>query len=326
MDAARNVRQSCPTLALAGLLSSVPGFLVAANASEPLDVPAAANMPEEQEAAERYVAQIKMLLATRIVPGLQRGILRVATSRPPALTVEITDDPSPYNIGAKVDANGALIVRLSLGYVTMHDAALDAVALSSVLREPINFRRYLNYQLKVARENYWHRAVGATPRHAMTFAEFVGLDQLAIQAIYARRDLRESRNLVESESLSWAIAYLLVRADSRLGGASPLPIDQTGMAAARIVAASGGFPVPPFATAMHLAEITRGPAGALDERAVLCRAALLMENGVVGLHTDTDWRERLGRDAFLQDRVAEIRAQIAAIRHDGGCVSPEVIA
>lgn len=325
MDAARSIRQSCPTLALAGLLSAVPGSMAAADANYPSDLAATADVTEEQAAASRYVAQLRTLLATWIVPGLQRGILLVAASRPPALTVEITDDPSPYNIGAEVNADGAFTVRLSLGYMTMHDAALDAVALSAVLGETRSFRRYLNYQLQVARENYWHRTVGATPRHAMTFAEFVGLDRHLAEAIYARRDWRESRDRVEVESLGWVIAYLLVRADARLGGAPPLPIAQTGTAAARLAAASGWFPVPPFATAIHLAEITRGPADALDERAVTCRAMLLMENGVAGLHADANWRERFGRDAVLQRRVAEIRSQIATLLHDGDCVSAEIM-
>jgi hypothetical protein len=312
-------------LALAGLLGAVPGSMAAANANDPNDVVATAEVPEEQAAAERYVVQLRTLLETSIVPGLRRGILLVAATRPPKLTVEVSDDPSPYNVGAEFNVDGTFTVRLSLGYMTMHDAALDAVALSAVLRNPGSLRRYLIYQLQVARENYWHRAVGATPRHAMTFAEYIGLDRLAVQAIYSRGDWRESRNRVEAESLGWAIAYLLVRADSRLGGALPLASDQPGTATARLAAASGWFPVPPFATALHLAEVTRGPAEALDERALLCRATLLMENGIAGLNADANWRERLERDAVLQGRVTEIRTQIAAVRHDSECVSAEVI-
>ncbi|MGH8136235.1 MAG: hypothetical protein ACRER4_07785 [Steroidobacteraceae bacterium] len=283
-------------------------------------------MSEQQAAAERYVAQLKALLAKWIVPGLRRGILRTAASRPPALKVEVTDDAAPYNVGVKIDANGSLTVRLSLGYVTMHDAALDAVGLSAVLGRPRDLRPYLLYQLQRARENYWSRAGGGDPPHAMTFAEYFSLDPDVVQAMYARRDWRGSRARVEVDSLGWAIAYLLIRADVKLGGTPQLSLFQDGRAAANLAAASGWFPVPPFATALHLAEITRGPAAAWDERALLCRTALLIEGGVASLHADATWSERIRQDAVLQGRVAEISSQIAAVRHDGACEPAEVMA
>ena len=326
MRAVRSVMRPWATIALAGFLSAMPESISAEYANGPHDATATAVVSEQQAAADRYVAQLRALLATWIVPGLRRGILRTAGSRPPALTVEVTDDPAPYSVGVKIDADGSLTVRLSLGYMTMHDAALDAVALSAVMRRPRGLREYLFYQLQVARENYRRRAGDEVPRHAMVFAEYVSLDPDEMQPMYARRDWRGSRARVEVESLGWAIAYLLIRADARLGGTPPLSLPQDGRAAANLAASSGWFPVPPFATALQLAEITRGPAAAWDERALLCRTALLIEDGVAGLHADATWHERIGQDAVLQGRVAEISSQIAALRHDGACVSAVVMA
>src|SRR5687767_4272034 len=77
------------------------------------------------------------------------------------LTIEVTEDPSPYDIGARIDADGALIARLSIGYLTMHDAALDAVTLSDALQRPRELRPYLMYQLQLAHDNQQRRARGA---------------------------------------------------------------------------------------------------------------------------------------------------------------------
>lgn len=324
LNTAQSVWRLSPTIVLAGLLSSMPGSISDANAGDPHPATAFADMSEEQAAAKRYVARVTSLLATRIVPGLRRGILRVAASRPSALTVEVIDDPSPYRVGVKLDAAGSLTVRLSLGYLTMHDAALDAVALSAVMRGPRDLCGYLLYQLQVARENYRRRAQREAPRHAMTFAEFAGLDPMMAQAIYAQDNWRASRERVEVESLGWAIAYLLVRADAKLGRTPQSPITQDGAAATRLAAASGWFPVPPFATALHLAEITQAPTDAWDERALLCRAIRLTDSGVASLRADATWAQRLEQDAVLKSRVADIRSQIATMRHDRGCVPAEV--
>lgn len=320
MDPAGSVTRPWPTIALAGLLSAAPGSRVA-NAHDPHDVSATADLPEEQAAAQRYVDHLRVFLETRIIPGIRRGILSTATSRPPALTVEVTDDPSPYNLGTKVDPNGSLNVRLSIGYVTMHDAALDAVALSGVLQRPQALRRYIMYQLQLARENHGLRVRGARPRHAMTFAEFVGLDPGIARAIFAQPEWQRSRDRVQADSLGWAVAYLLVQADPRLAGSSSLQTARDGVGVARLAAASGWFPVPPVASALGIAAIERSTAAAFDERALLCRAARLMQSGVAVLHTDTPWRSQLKRDVSVQNRVAEIRAQIASMRRDGSCAA-----
>lgn len=326
MHPARSEMRPWPTIALAGILSAAPESISAEPANDPQVAAAPAVESGQKAAAERYIAHLHTLLATWIVPGLRRGILHTAASRPPALKVEVMDDDAPYNVGVKIDAGGSITVRLSLGYLTTHDAALDAVGLSAVLGRPRDLRQYLLYQLQVARANYWYRAEGEDPRHAMTFAEYVRLDPEMVRATFARRDWRGSRARVEVESLGWAIAYLLIRADARLGGTPSFSLSEDSRAAARLAAASGWFPVPPFATALQLADIARGPAAAWDELALLCRTALLLEGGVAGLHEDSTWSERVRHDAALQRRVAEILSQISALRRDGACVSAEVVA
>ena len=92
-----------------------------------------------------------------------------------------------------------------------------------------------------------------------------------------------------------------------------------------MAAASGWFPVPPVATALGIAEIERSGT-AFDERALLCRAAQLVEAGVV--HVSTNTPEGLGpeHDDVLQKRIAEIRAQIANMRRDGACAPDGTVA
>jgi hypothetical protein len=276
---------------------------------------------EEQAGPEQYVANLRALLENRIVPALRRAIVETAVSRPPSLTVEVTEDPSPYDVGAKLDADGSLKVRLTLGYTTMHDAALDAVMLSAPLHRSLALRPYLIYQLLTARENYAHRARGEPTRHAMTFAEFAGLDPDVIRSVYAKREWRISRDHIEVESLGWIVAYLLVRADPKLGGTLSFPTSPEGAAAARLAAASDWFPVPPFATAFQLADVVRSPERNWDGRALLCRAALFMESGVTAFKVNARWRARLQQDEPLQRRLATIRSDIAEMRRDGGCTS-----
>ena len=86
-----------------------------------------ADAADERAAFDSYIANYQTIIATRIVPGLKRGILETATSRPRTLAVVVTDDPSPFNISTQVGPDDSLTVRLSLGYLTIHDAALDAV-------------------------------------------------------------------------------------------------------------------------------------------------------------------------------------------------------
>jgi hypothetical protein len=284
----------------------------------PAAVPDAA---EEQAAAEQYVANLHALLEERVVRALRRAIVETAASRPSSLSVEVTEDPSPYNVGAKLDADGSLKVRLTLGYTTMHDAALDAVMLSAPLHQSQALRPYLVYQLLTARENYARRARGEPARRAKTFAEFAGLDRDVIRPVYARREWRAERDRVEVESLGWIVAYLLARADPKLGGSLSFPTSPPGRAAARLAAASDWFPVPPFATAFQWADVVRSPVRAWDGGALLCRAALFMESGVAAFKVDGRWQARLQQDESLQSRLAKIRSDIIEMRRDARCTS-----
>lgn len=294
---------------LVGLLGAAADF--APRAAVAQDAPLS-----QAEAAAQYVANLRRLLETRVLPDLQRGILETASSRPPALTLDMTDDPSPYNVESNVTPDGSLSVRLSLGYVTLHDAALDAVALSAVLNNPRDLNRYLLYQLRLAHENHRRRAQGAGAHRAKTFADFIGLEPQITQRIFAQREWRLSRDRVQVDSLGWTVAHLLVRADPKLAGSAPLP---RGAGAARLAAASGWFPVPPVATALEMAVIARSPAALFDARAALCDAAGLMDAGISAIRSSSS-----GRDAGAQSRIAEIRAQTDRMRRDGQCASGAV--
>lgn len=306
---------------MARLLAGFCGAALAAHFA-PRDATAQTARVAEGEAAAQYVTNLRRLLETRVLPDLKRGILEISASRPPALTLDMTDDPSPYNIGSKVAPDGSLTVRLSIGYVTLHDAALDAVALSAVLNKPRDLNRYLFYQLRLAHENHWRRAQGTSAGRASTFAEFIALEPEDTQRILARHAWRLSRDRVQVDSLGWTVAHLLVQADPRLAGTAPLP---SGGGAARLAAAAGWFPVPPFSTALGLAAIERSPLVPLDERAALCRAADLMDAGISTLYARPSGRTD-GRDANERSRAANIRAQIARMRRDGRCASGAITA
>lgn len=278
--------------------------------------------PTESDAAAQYVANLKRLLEEHIVPGLRRAIPEVSSSRPPALRIDVIADASPYSIDSQVAPDGSLTVRLSIGYVTLHDAALDAVALSAALNRPQDLDRYLQYQLRLAQENHRRRMQRASALHAMTFPEFIRLDARVAQQIYAQRAWRRSRDHVQVDSLGWTVAHLLVRADPKLAGTALLPV---GAGEARLAAAAGWFPVPPFATALGMATIERSPAGPLDERAALCHAADLMDAGLSTQYTHPSGQTE-ERDANERSRVANIRAQIARMRRDGRCASGAITA
>ncbi len=281
---------------------------------------ASTDATEEQAAAESYIANLNALIATRIIPDIRRGVIAAAKTRPPGLTIEVTDEPSPYRIGARVDPNGALRVRLSIGYMTMHDAALDAVALSAALSLPEQLRSYLPYQLARARVNELRQVRGESRQRAMNFAQFAQIDPKLTRALLAQSAFRQQRDRVEVDSLGWVIAYLLVRVDPRLGGASS-PLMHDGRAAARLAASSGWFPVPPIATALGLAEMSRSTSAQASERKTLCRAANLVEDGVRTLKTNEPWRSRVGHELTLRRQVTDIQSGIARMRHDGHCES-----
>jgi hypothetical protein len=274
---------------------------------------------DQPRSARQYVENFRTLLDRRIVPALRHGILKTATSRPPSLVIEVMDDPSPYDIGAKRAADGALTVRLSVGYLTLHDAALDAVTMAGALNRPRDLQRYLIYQLAWAHASYRN----GTPVEAISvplpFDRFIGLDKQASDALFGRRELRDARVHIEIESLGWTIAYLLVQADPQLVGRSETTIDMGGTGAARLAASSGLFPVPPFATALDVAAIDQSAEGDWNPRVALCRAASLIEGGVEVLRADSVWRARSLQHRDLQRQVLEINTQIEAMRRDGGC-------
>jgi hypothetical protein len=276
---------------------------------------------DEGEAARRFVAHLEAVIAESIVPGIRRGVLAKSTTRRPALRVEVTDDPSPYHVGARVDSDGSMRVRLSLGYVTLHDAALDAVALSASLNRPEQLRIYLSYQLALARANEHRQASGSRRYRAMSFAEFARLDGKDTEALFSQDSFQRKRAQVEVNSLGWVVAYLLVKLDPRLAGASSSVLTRDGRAAATLAAASGWFPVPPVATALGLAEVAPAASSQGAQQSHLCRAARLIEEGVQILKVSPPWSSRLKRDAALQRQVAAIESDVARMRHDGKCTS-----
>ncbi len=294
---------------------------LASSAAQSSSASAAGQVPTESSAEERYIGNLRVLLERQVVPHLRQGIMRVATSRPPSLTVTVIADPSPYNIGAKVSPDGSLAVHLTTGYATLHDAALDAVAVSAVLRRPRDLRRYLIYQLQLAHRNEPRRASGSTPQRGMTFADFIGLERSDALAIFAQPKWRTLRDGIEAESLGWTLAQLLVRADPGLSGISAADGANPGAAGAHLAAASGWFPVPPFATALGFAEIDRSVARPFDGRALLCRAACFMEAGLLSIRVDTP-----ARAGDSQNRIAEIQSQILSMRRDGRCAATATVA
>lgn len=310
---------STPCARNSALFALFVGMLLDPHADAGAQPPVPAPPATEEEAAERYVSNLRRLLETRVIPDLRRGIVSVAHSKPTSLAVDVTDDPSFYAIGAKRNADGSVSVRLSLGYLAVHDAALDAVALSDVLDRPDDLRRYLVYQLQLAHENQSRRSRGEGTQRAMTFGEFVGLSAKETQAIFARPDWRAARDAVESESLIWVLSHLLARADPGLAGMTSSQAARNGDGAARLVAATGWFPVPPVATALGMAEVERSPALRFKGRVLLCRAARLMAAGVVGFRDSASWQSKLNVDPELKERLDHIETQIAGMRRTGRC-------
>ena len=270
--------------------------------------------------APTYIESLKALLTTRILPGLQRAILATATSRPSALYVEVTDDPSPYSVAARMDPDESLTVRLSVGYLRMHDAALEAVSLAAAFRRPEALQAYLKYQIRWASNSYERSARGGSALRAMSFAEFIGVDAKTVEAVLNRREGKIKLDRARIESLGWVLAYFLTRADPGLAGLSRSPMSRAGEAAARLAAASGWSPVPPFPTAFELAAIEQRPTEQPDERALLCRAVVFIEPGLEVATEDSRWRTRLGEQSEPEEKFAELRAQIARMRRDGACV------
>ena len=319
------LRQNFWTLALSPLLiaGSVRDTLADSSGAFDIDheqrLAASDDANDEGEAARRFIARLEALIANAIVPGIRRGVLAKSTARPPALRVEVTDDPSPYHVGAHVDSDGTLQVRLSLGYVTMHDAALDAVALSAALERREQLRSYLSYQLALARENERRQAAGNPRYRAMSFAQFARIDGKTAESLYRQDSFQRERAQIEVNSLGWVVAYLLVRVDPRLAGASASTSARDGRAAATLAAASGWFPVPPIATALGLAEVSPAAKSQGADRNELCRTADLLEGGVQVLKVSEPWSSRWGSDAALQRQVTAIESDVARMRDEGNC-------
>lgn len=308
---------SLPWMTNAGNTAPLDVFIASGPLSE-RELAASGEATDKEEAAQRFVAHLDAVIAGSIVPGIRRGILAKSTTRPPALRVEVTEDPSPYHMSARADPDGTLRVRLSLGYVTMHDAALDAVALSASLHRPAQRMSYLSYQLALARENEQRQASGNHRYRAMSFAQFAHLDDKSKEALFSQESFQRERAQIEVNSLGCVVAYLLARLDPRLAGESPSALARDGRAAAALAAASGWFPVPPIATALGLAEVVPAPSQNA-EQSQICRAAGLREEGVQVLKFTQPWSSRLERDPALQHQVVAIESDIATMRHDGDC-------
>lgn len=287
---------------------------------------AGANITEEHVAAARYISNLKTVVATRIVPGLQRGIASTAASRPRTLTIEVTDDPSPFSVGARSNPDGSLSVRVSLGYMTMHDAALDAAGVAAALNRQQELRKYFTYQLRIALDNSARRARLEPTERAMTFAEFAGLDSTMIRALFAHPDWRRRRDRVEIDSLGWVVAYFLVKADPRLAGISQSAAVRDGAGAARLAMSSGWFPVPPYPTAFGVSAIEQPAGSPPNAGTLLCRVARLMEAGLVVAYSNAQWGSPLEQEASLESNLAEIREQIDRMRRDGHCATSPVTA
>lgn len=274
-----------------------------------------------EEAGRRYLSNKQQLFEAKLVPSLERGMLSISTARPPTLSVWVTEDLSPYHISAKFGANGALIVRLSLGYLTMHDAALDAVAIAGPSKNSKALRSYLRYQLELARSNDRRTAANEPRDRAKSFAEFARLEPKSVQALFDQPQWRAERDRAEMDSLGWTIAFLLVGLDSRNAGV-PAAVPQS-TAAARLAAASGFFPAPPFATAFQMADIIRPRGEKPDERVQVCRAADFMAAGGSAVAASREWQERLSQNAKLRDQVIRLDSEVKRMRRDGRCEKAE---
>lgn len=316
---------SLPTKCVAAFFG-VAGFSATPDAFDLSDtrVPAhsqfsSAEADREQAAVEQYMASLRELFGSQIVPAVRYGILSISASRPPNLTIAMTDDPSPFRIGAAADVDGAVTVTFSLGYTMLHDAALDAVVVAEVLRRPNDLQRYLIFQIRMAQINDGLRAKRRPIQKMPTFAQFAHIAPETARAIYAEKQTQRKRSQAQVRSLGWVVSYLLTEADPKLAGSLPLPPSRHAEGAGRLAAASGWFPIPPFATALHVAAIDSPRHVPETLATLLCRAAVLMDGGIAGLHTERKWQQRWEQNTELQRGVTEIETQIAAMRRDGGC-------
>lgn len=309
-------RRCASIAALHALAASILALPIGVHGTEKIETDKLAQSREE--AAQNYLSNTQRLLENQILPSIKRGILKVSTVHPPALGIVIIDDPSPFHIAAVADKQGAILVRISLGYLAMHDAALDAAGLAGVLHRQEDFRRYLRYQLTLARENEIRTKRGQRRVHTKAFGEFLNLEPDAVQAIYAQPQWRKDRQDIGADSLGWTVAYLLALHDPKLSGDSgDLP---TSLSAAKLADASGMFPAPPFSTAYQLGEVTNPAPAEPSERRLLCRAADLLESGNAVLKASGDWRSRAAADERLRIRIEKLGEDVSHMRRDARCM------
>ena len=277
---------------------------------------AAGSESQASDAARDYLANAQRVLESQVVPKVKQGILALATTRPPSLGVFITEDPSPYHLAVTSDKGGAIVVKISLGYLAMHDAALDAIALSSTLNRSQELRKYLRYQLAIARENEALTKQGRARLRAKTFAEFLNLTQSVLQSIYSQPQWQRERQVVGADSLGWVVSYLLARHDRRLSGDSvAIPASAS---AATLAGTAGFFPAPPFSTAYQLEEVTNPGQQSPPDRRLLCRAADFVDAGVLVL-TSEQWQHRAAENEALRIRIQKLRDDVARMRRDARC-------
>jgi hypothetical protein len=269
------------------------------------------------DAARDFVVNAQRVLELQLMPKMKEGIVRLTTTHPSSLGIFITEDPSPYHLAVTADKRGAINVQISLGYLAMHDAALDAVALSSALNRPQELRKYLRYQLAMARKNEVLTKQGSARLRVKTFAQFMNLKQSVIQAIYSQPQWQRDRQVVGADSLGWVLSYLLVRHDRRLSGDSvAIPASAS---AAKLAGAAGFFPAPPFSTAYQLEEVTNPGQQDPPDRQLLCRAADFLDAGVSLLKSEQAWQLRAADNEALRTRIQKLREDVARMQRDARC-------
>lgn len=309
----RRVQSSARRLiALAALLVTTLFDAHGAEQSAPVDSEAQA-----ANAARDFVVNAQRVLESQVMPKMKEGIVQLTTTHPSSLGIFITEDPSPYHLAVTADKRGAINVQISLGYLAMHDAALDAIALSSALNRRQELRKYLRYQLAMARKNEALTKQGSARLRVKTFAEFLSLKQSVVQAVYSQPQWQKERQVVGADSLGWVVSYLLVRHDRRLSGDSvAIPASAS---AAKLAGVSGFFPAPPFSTAYQLEDITNPGQQDPPDRRLLCRAADFVDAGVLVLRSEQEWQLRAAESEALRTRIQKLRDDVARMRRDARC-------
>lgn len=261
-----------------------------------------------------YGRRLEQFLSSNVLPKLSKAVVASAETRPRGLRIELAYDASPYRSTASVK-DGELLVTLSLGYMLVHDAALDGAGISAVLKQPEIFERYLGYLISASRDRERRRPSDDGARRLATYAEFASLPPAVVSATFSDPQWHAQRRAAQEASLGWVIAHLLVSADPSLVPGHEDP----GTAAARLTAAAGWFPVPPLATALGWAEYRGGALRSGEKPDLWCSAEALMNQGLRTARATSSWRPDDAPTA--ESRLAAVESQIARIRQRHRCGS-----